>query len=135
MKVVKIDVAKFLEGMQASKYGTGSVANAARLPNDVVQRLIARGEGAEEDINALALALNSRLFIEGESERVPTIEEVMQDIMSGVDLNGQVERARVAYKTELERDKPRKTLLNKIKEEFGADLEIEEAPVKKPKKE
>lgn len=133
MDVVKIDVEKLLETLRVSKHGTGSVATAARVSTDTVQRIIGRGEAAKEDAEALATALGTRAFIVGEVERIPSIEEVWASIMDGNDLAGQVERAKQAYAEESAREKPRKTLLKKIEEEFGAELGVEpaKAPAKK----
>ena len=45
VKTIPVDIPKFWKLLRASKYGTGTIAKAAKVHPDEVQKLIALGEG------------------------------------------------------------------------------------------
>ena len=45
VKTIPVDIPKFLKLLPASKYGTGTIAKAAKAHPDEIQKLIALGKG------------------------------------------------------------------------------------------
>ncbi len=50
---MKIQTDKFLDKLEGSKYGTGSIADEIGVENDAIVALIEKGEGSEELISEL----------------------------------------------------------------------------------
>ena len=53
LKTIPVDIPKFWELLRSSPYGTGTLAEAAKVHPDEVQRLIAKGKGKFPLVNKL----------------------------------------------------------------------------------
>jgi len=119
MDLTKIDAGKLRDAIVVSKFGTGSVCDAAHIPHDALQRMLAIGEGDPAHVKALSEVLKTDSFVGKNETRVRTIDEAKAYILEGTNTERQGKRAVEVYEEELAQDKPRKSLLKWLKEEFG----------------
>jgi len=104
---MKIDKEKFLKRLDLLGLGTGTLAARAGVPPDYVQKVLALEEIDDSDYGkALLEVIGEEVLDKPEL----TVKDTIEKIEAG-ELDPQV-----VYEQEMERDKPRITLLNYLKE-------------------